>query len=219
MKPLRLALVSALLPAWGLCAESRKPPPEPKLTSLYPLSVPQGRTTAVQIRGTALGGARGVLMTQPGVTARVVKLEPGDPADLLHAEFTVDSGATTGSHPLRLVASGGVTNEISLLVVDRPTVVEEQAGTVGAPQVINGRLSARGEMDQFWIEAKAGQTMTFEARSGFAGFDTALGLAEPSGSWFDAARLNRVAFNDEPLHFPGLNNEARLVHQIGRAHV
>lgn len=217
MKALRLALVSALLPAWGWCADSKKPLPEPKLTSLYPLSLPRGKTTAVQIRGAALGGARKVLLGQPGLTARIVKFEPGDPADVLHMEFAVDAAATAGSCSLRLVTAAGVTNEISLQVADRPTVMEEEASTVASPQVINGRLSTRGEMDQFWIEAKTNQTLTFEARSGFAGFDTALALAEPSGSWFDAQRLNRIAFNDEPLHFPGLNNEARLVHRFAKA--
>lgn len=217
MKALRLALVSALFTAWGVCAESRKPPPEPKLSSLYPLSLQRGKTTPVQVRGTALGGARTVLVGRPGITARILKLEPGDPADIVHVEFAVDATAAEGGCAVRVVASAGVTNEISLQVVDRPAFAEESVTTVSAPEVINGRLANRGEMDRFWIEAKAGQTLTFEARSGFAGFDTALVLAEPSGSWFDSQRLNRLAFNDEPLHFPGLANEARLVHRFVKA--
>lgn len=216
MKVLRLAAVSALFASWGLCAEGKKPPAEPRLTSLYPLSVPRGKTTNVQVRGSALGGARAVVFNDAGISARIVKLEPGDPADVVHVEFTVVGSAQVGGRALRVVASAGVTNEIPVQIVEGPTAAEEEVPAVAPGQIVNGRLASRGEMDQFWIQAKAGQTLTFEARSGFPGFDTALALAEPSGSWFDESRLNRVAFNDEPLHFPGLANEARLVHRFAK---
>jgi len=59
-----------------------------------------------------------------------------------------------------------------------------------------------------------GTTLTFEAVSRAAGFDPAVSLYEASGSWFNAQRLNRIAFNDEPLYFPGLSTNARLVHHF-----
>ncbi|MBL8292221.1 MAG: hypothetical protein JNN08_10315, partial [Bryobacterales bacterium] len=155
MKVFRLAAVAALFASWGLCAEGKKPPAEPRLTSLYPFSVPRGKTTKVQVRGSALGGARAVVFNESGIAARIVKLEPGDPADVAHVEFTVAGNARVGGRALRVVASAGVTNEIPVQIVEGPTAAEEEASAAGAGQIENGRLATRGEMDQFWHEAKA----------------------------------------------------------------
>ena len=41
-------------------------------------------------------------------------------------------------------------------------------------------------------------------------------ILEPSGSWFDPHRLNRIAFNNEPLNFPDFSTDAKLVHHFER---
>ena len=69
------------------------------------------------------------------------------------------------------------------------------------PITISGRLTQPGETDAYWLEIADSATLTFEAVSRAAGFDPAVTLYEPSGSWFDARRLNRIGFNDEPLYF------------------
>jgi hypothetical protein len=51
------------------------------------------------------------------------------------------------------------------------------------------------------------------------GFDPSLSLFKPSGSWFDPHRLNLIAFNDEPLSFPGLSKDARIVERFPHAGV
>src|SRR5207249_8828066 len=56
-----------------------------------------------------------------------------------------------------------------------------------------------------------------EATSFTDSFDPSVTLYEPSGSWFDPHRLNQVAANDEPLYFPGLSTDARLVERFARA--
>src|SRR6188768_4049454 len=53
--------------------------------------------------------------------------------------------------------------------------------------------------------------------SGSATLDPTVGIYEPSGSWFDAKRLNRLAFNDEPLNFPGLSRDAVLSYTLPHA--
>src|SRR5262249_26465355 len=49
------------------------------------------------------------------------------------------------------------------------------------------------------------------------GFDPSLSIFEPSGSWFDPKRLNRIAFNDEPLWVIGRLTDAYLVHKFAKA--
>src|SRR5262249_24891996 len=95
------------------------------------------------------------------------------------------------------------------------------------PAIFSGRIARRGESDYYVFDAKAGQTLTFEAISGqpsigaaggnAAGFDPSLTLYERSGSWFDSTRLNRIAFNDEPLWVIGQLTDAYLVHKFEKA--
>ena len=133
-------------------------------------------------------------------------------------KVTVGNDAHIGRHEFRVVTARGVTNKIALDVLAGP-VLEEAAVTgplAQFPVTISGRLAQPGETDAYWIEIEAGATLTFEAVSRAAGFDPAVALYEPSGSWFDTQRLNRIAFNDEPLYFPGLSTNARLVHHFPR---
>lgn len=58
--------------------------------------------------------------------------------------------------------------------------------------------------------------VSLEASSGVPGFDPSVRLYELSGNWFDSERLNELAFNDEPLYFPGLSTDACLVHRFER---
>jgi len=51
------------------------------------------RLALVSALFTAWGGARAVLVGRPGVTARIVGIEPGDPDGIVHVEFAVDARA------------------------------------------------------------------------------------------------------------------------------
>ncbi len=92
------------------------------------------------------------------------------------------------------------------------------------PTIYNGRIARRGESDYYAFDAKAGQTLTFEVISGLPsigaaggnaqGFDPSISIYEPSGSWFDPKRVNRIAFNDEPLWVLGQLTDAYLVHKF-----
>ncbi|MCC6585845.1 MAG: hypothetical protein IT168_03925 [Bryobacterales bacterium] len=201
-----------------LCAEKPKAAAEPRVTSINPLSFQRGQTGLAELRGVALAAARTVLVNKAGVTARILKViqetgPKGNSTDVAQLEITVAPDTPVAAVPFRVVSAAGVTNEISLRVVDAETAAEEQP-IRKTPLILNGRLATRGETDTYWIEAKAGRTVTFEAVSGFAAFDPSLTISEPSGSWFDDQRLNRIAANDEPLYFPGLSTEARLVHHF-----
>ena len=93
--------------------------------------------------------------------------------------------------------------------------------------VYAGLIGKKGETDLYSFQAKAGETLTFQVRSGLPslgapggnanGFDPAISIFEESGSWFDAKRLNRVAFNDEPLWVLGRLTDAYLAHTFAKA--
>ena len=198
--------------AWN--AEAPKPAADPRLLSVYPSVVRAGVVTQLLVRGSALGGARAVVFKAEGLSARVLG---ADKDEAVRIELAAPA---KGNHAFRLVAAGGVSNEVPLRVVEEEIVEESTLAATPInrlPLVVAGKLSARGEIDTIWLEAKAGETITFSCAAGTTGFDPSLVLVEPSGSWFDEGRLNRIAFNDEPLHFPGLSQDARLVHRFERS--
>ncbi|MBM3796464.1 MAG: hypothetical protein FJW31_20920 [Acidobacteria bacterium] len=204
----------------GLLAAPPKAPADPRITSVHPLAVPAAVSTVVTVRGQGLAGARAMWCSVGSATARIegAVATDGDAAEHVRVAIVAPAGFT-GVLRLRLIASRGVSNDLPLHVVDAPVLDEPETVAIarGAPLAIAGRLVAKGEVDTVWLEAQRDDLLTFTAVSGVAGFDPALTLSEPSGSWFDAQRLNRLAFNDEPLHFPGLAQDARLVHRFDKA--
>lgn len=212
--------MSLLAPAAG----PTKPPSDPRITSIHPYAVRAGVATVVTIRGNGLTGARAIVFAEAGVSGKILSVgqEPAadgaESGEQVRVEVTAPGGLP-GTHAFRVVSATGVSNELSLRTVDAEVVEENSlAGPLTKlPVVVTGKLAKRGEVDTVWIEAKAGETLTFSATGGIANFDPSLTLAEPSGSWFDEGRLNRIAFNDEPLHFPGLSADARLVHRFEKS--
>lgn len=224
----RLALTLAILVTAGVCADSKEKPapkPDPKISSIYPFGGRRGTTFDAVVRGSDLAGARAVAFEGNGIEARILGVDaeppaPGEKAgkDLIRLRVMLAPDAEIGERDFRIVTPRGVSNKIALDVSADPVLQEiEATGPLRRfPVVINGRLERPGESDTYWIEVAAGETLSFEATSGAAGFDPSLALYEPSGSWFDPHRLNRLAFNDEPLFFPGLPTDARLVHSFIR---
>lgn len=213
----------------ALFAEPETKVSEPRILSMFPFAGQRGATYEAVIRGRSLAGARAFQCVNPYVQARVLRMEqepssPADttgttPPDLLHIEMTINERASAGVFGFRVVTDRGVSNEMGLHVVNEPVKNESDlpAAICQFPFAVNGRIGERGEADAFWIEVKAGQALTFEAVSGHASMDPAISLYEPSGSWLDPGRLNRIAFNDEPLYYPGFSNDARLATQFTKS--
>ncbi len=204
--------------ACGVWGQAKKGPSEPRITSAYPMGLQRGSDVEVTIRGAALGGARAIEFADTGLTGKVVGVSQ-DPAnkevDLVRVKVSAAEGAGAADHKYRLITERGISNEGVLRVTADRTILESAA--LGEfPVVVNGVLKERGETDAYWIEAKAGETLTFEAKAGGT-LDPGLSLWVSSGSWFDTERLERVAVNDDPLYFPGLSTDARLVHRFEKA--
>jgi hypothetical protein len=152
--------------------------------------------------------------------------------DLVRLRVRIRPDAKPGRYPIRLVGRNGLSNALSLKVVEHPVLSEPEGphdaretaiAVSNMPAVYAGRLAKRGETDYYAFHTDAGQTLTFQLTSGFpqiaAGgsaatvpnFDPALAIYEPAGSWFDSGRLNRIAFNDEPVWVFGKPTDAYLV--------
>ena len=221
LKMIRIVTISALL---ALLPRARAAAPEltlePRIASIYPLGAQPGKTFAATIRGRNLKDARSFWFPEPGVRARLLKVDsPDATTDVLHAELTVEPSASLGPHRFRIVAEAGVSNQIELQISAVGPVREgpRDAPIDRFPVSVDDRIEKRGDVNTYPIAVQSGQTITFEVISGFSGLDPSIAIAEQSGSWFDSQRINRLAFNDEPLSFPGLSKDARLVHRFDRA--
>jgi hypothetical protein len=158
--------------------------------------------------------------------------------ELVKLRVHIPPEAKPGRYPIRLITRNGVSNALPLHIVDVPVLSEppgahetrETAVVISKlPAVYAGQLAGRGEADYYSFHVDSGQTFTFEAISGFpqvaaAGsaatvpnFDPALTIYEPSGSWFDPGRVNRIAYNDEPAWVFGKSTDAYLVHRFTKA--
>jgi hypothetical protein len=220
-----LTIASSFLAASGtLLGEDQRPAPEPEVKSLYPMGGSAGTSFRAVVRGTRLKGAWALVFEDAALTAHVLSdpkqstVEEVNPADLLPVEVSVAPAAAVGWHKFRVVTPGGVTNAASVMVVNEPVAAKPDPAHALAhfPVVINGEILKPGGQDSYWVEVAADETLSIEVTSGHRDFDPVLTLLEPSGSWFDSNRLNRIAFNDEPLFFPGLSKDSRLVWRFPR---
>lgn len=226
----RVAL-TALLFARPAFSESPKPPIEPRLFSVYPLGDRPGSSYEAAVRGVTLGEAQAVWFECDSIRARVDRASrdpdsdphASTPTDIVNIHVTVDPAAKPGIYPFRVVTKQGVSNAISMRVTAERTISEleapagdpEQAPRLSdLPLVINGRIAKKGEVDFYSLDTQAGEELTLQAVSGFSAFDPSIAILEPSGSWFDPHRLNRIAFNDEPLYYPDFSTDAMLVHRF-----
>lgn len=213
----------AVLASAGFCGVAKKPQ-DPNVSSIYPMAAQRGKTVEAVLRGKHLAGARALMFEGGGIEAAILSVNPEEPqagaeaakdgtADLLKVRLTLGAEAVTGPHDLRVVTPLGVSNKLALYVTADPVWKEADSALLlrRLPVVINGRIAHPGDTSSYPIEVTGGETWTFEASSSTDSFDPSLALYEPTGSWFDPHRLNLVASNDEPLSFPGLSKDARIV--------
>jgi hypothetical protein len=221
-----LVLAFTALASVGMYAAPKKQA-DPKISSIYPMTGQRGRTFEAALRGSNLADVRALMFEGGGVEARILSVNADQPdagneaakdhpAELVKVQFAIHAETATGRHAFRVITPRGVSNELALYVTSEPVLNEVDATRPlkRFPIVINGRIAHPGDTISYSIEVTGGETLTFEAASAADGFDPSLALYEPTGSWFDPHRVNQVASNDEPLSFPGLSKDARIVQRF-----
>lgn len=235
----RLLFAAAIAIGVLIAAPPAEPLKDPRVSSAHPFAGPRGAAFTVALRGESIRDATAVFLDSKGLKASVERfeIEPPNEAltrtkrafDLVFVRFESGFETALGSHAVRLVTPRGLSNAVSILLTDGPVVAEDPAALEQdrVARYVHGRIAQRGEVDLFPFQVKAGEVVTFETISGLPapgaaggnanGFDPSLSLYEASGSWFDAQRLNRLAFNDEPLWVLGQPTDARLTHRFAKA--
>ncbi|MBM3738870.1 MAG: hypothetical protein FJW39_24105 [Acidobacteria bacterium] len=210
---------------------------EPVLLSSFPFTGQRGQPFTITIRGNGLKEATAVDAPFPAVVESA-ETEPSgrNKADLVRIRISAPAELPPGRYPIRLITPGGLSNALAVVIAADPVVPEpegrhdEPAQAIPAttlPSIFTGRIDQRGESDLYALDvASAGQVLTFECLSGLPapgapggnarGFDPSLVVWEPSGSWFDPKRLNRLAFNDEPLWVLSQPTDAHLVYRFAK---
>ncbi|MBI4906053.1 MAG: DVUA0089 family protein [Acidobacteria bacterium] len=220
---------------------------DPRALSIHPFTGQRGTTFTAKLRGTNLAGASAVApnnapfqITIEGIEPE--PLEPGitrrTPVDLVKLRVTINPDAKPGRYPIRLITRNGISNALPIHVSEHAQNIEPEGPhesrdnavrIPSIPAVFTGKIARRGEADYYSFHVAAGQTLTFELLSGLpqtaAGgsaatipnFDPAITVYEPAGSWFDPARLKRIAYNDEPVWVIGKPTDAHLVHTFDKA--
>lgn len=220
----RHIVIATLMTVGAVLAADRNP--EPKISSIYPMTLQSGKSTAVVIRGENLGKVQSIFFREQGIAASIDRIEEvhpvkGIPASktsyIIHATLSLDKDAQSGEKKYSVVTPTGVSNELIFHATDDLVIQElDDKHLTIHPVLLNGKIEVSGEMDDYWVTVSAGEILTFQAK-GNAALDPSLTLYEKSGSWFDPNRLNRLAFNDEPLIFPGMHRNAILTHHFQRA--
>ena len=137
----------------------------------------------------------------------------------------IDRSAGMGRYQMRVVSPQGVSGPLAFLVHDLPSVAESKrssgpgskAQPVRFPCAIDGIVSQPGERDLYALQAAEDQQLRFElisnpsgksmgGRAGYnGGFDSALTLYQPRGSWFEEGRFHRLAYDDKSKAKPRPN--------------
>jgi hypothetical protein len=243
--PLRLVYPVSTALLWcvlGGFAQTGSKRPDPAIKSIHPFTLQRGASATAVIRGTGLKGVRNAVIAGQGIRIAIEGIAPEPqpgrtPSDEVRIHVDVDASVEPGRYPLRLVSTDGVSNALPLHVTDLPVASEPEGvhdsasaavPVTSKPVVFTGRLSRRGEADYYAFQAKAGEVLTFEVISGLpqiaAGgsaatipnFDPSLTILEAGASWFDPQRLNRIAYNDEPVFVFGRITDAHLTHRFAR---
>jgi len=214
---------------------------EPELLSLFPFGGQQATEFKTTIRGRSLDHVSSVWFDCDQLSATIVSVEndkssaskaakkkkksSSEPLQLLTLAVKVAAGAEPGVHYLRVLTPRGISNAIALRVHPEPAISEDEgrhetpelAQKISAyPVVINGKITASGQVDYYSFEVQPGETLRFDALTAGSNLDPSLALFEPTGSWFRPDRLTELAFNDDEISYPGLPVNATITHKFPR---
>ncbi|MEX2264850.1 MAG: hypothetical protein WD696_23045 [Bryobacteraceae bacterium] len=237
---MRRALFAVVIAASLWVGVRAAAPTAPELISIFPFGGQQGAEFTATVRGRALDRVSTVWFDCEHLSATVSGVEnekspasgasrkkssSGGPLQLLSLAVKAAPGAQAGIHYLRILTPGGLSNPLPIRIHSESAMMEgdsrhelpENSQPIPAyPVVVNGKLTDKGEVDYYIFEAQKGEKLRFDALTAGEGFDPYLTLYEPTGSWFRSDRLTELAFNDEPVSYPGFPLQAVLTYEFPR---
>lgn len=201
-------LRSALAFAVALCStqfgavHAETPPPD--LDLVVPPHFTRGKTTLVRCAGRNFGSSAKLLLPFP---AEVREASSAD--NMATFSVTPTAAAPLGSHPVRVIAAGGVSNLRLVAISDLPVVMEqepndtfENAQKLAVPTVVTGPLNhpAR-DIESFRFTATAGERLTITTQTRSLGLSPDLRI-----SLYDSQRKQLATAEGTP----GLLEDERI---------
>ena len=186
-----------LAPLLAVAASAPDPaiPPRttpPTIATISPTGAAQGATTTIKIDGSNLAGATAAFFSQPGIKARIVKIDtlPAPPENRLGSaglkstidlgpipqrnvvtlEMDVDSNVELGPASLRLQTPLGLTTAARFVIEphfpgamdNEPNDTPEHAVEAALPAILAGAIAKPGDVDYYKFTAKAGDRIVLE---------------------------------------------------------
>jgi len=163
------------------------PPARPELASVSSRGFQSGVAGHVKLAGKNLADVSAVKTSHEKLSARLLAAESGAQVEI---EITPAAELPRGRYEVWVLGPGGESNHLALHVNDlaqgaeiEPNNALAQATSVTSlPTDVWGVLAAKGDIDQFTFEAKAGQKLVFSVAAGSIGSKANIDL-----SLYDAA--------------------------------
>ncbi len=140
----------------------------PTLNPISPRSLVRGAKARVTLGGTGVGEASDLIVSETGLSARIVPREKLDP-NALDIDLEVQPDAMVGAHTLAVRTTLGATPSQPLLITASPESVEREpndaasaATSIPLPSTISGVIDKPGDTDFFRFRAEANQELTFD---------------------------------------------------------
>ena len=183
----------------------------PTINSVSPRGAPRGATTELAVEGLNLAGTTAVFFSQPGVTARILRIKelpdlpdvrlgsnggistvdvgPLPPRNEVTLELDISPDADIGPVDFRLQTPLGTSPRGRFLIEpyygessDRePNDTPDEAVEVYTPAILVGAISKPGDVDYYKVNVRTGEQLVFE--DGAAMLGSAL---QPVVSIYDA---------------------------------
>jgi WD40 repeat protein len=142
------------------------PPPKPTLAALSLRGAQIGTVSRIKAQGKDLQGVTAVKTSHDKLLAKIVAVESPEQVEL---EIAPAAELPRGRYQIRLVNGSGESGPQTIHVDNLPQSSEAepndtlaQATSIAVPSGVWGVLAAKGDIDHFAFEARAGQKLVFE---------------------------------------------------------
>jgi hypothetical protein len=186
----------------------------PIMADVFPMGGKAGSTIEVKVIGQNLDKAEGLHFSFGGAKVEVldsgaVKPDPKKPVPnlvLQRFKVTLPADAPLGTHDVRIVTKGGVSNSRAFVIGDLDEVNEQEpnddvdkAQPITLNGVVNGVISAGTDVDYFAFSGKKGQRVICNVRASSidSKLHAAVEMYDRKGAYFGLAR--NYADNDALL--------------------